>query len=222
MNPRYKSSQKWTALPEEFCNQIKSLFQNNFKKDLGNNKHILVNGKIFQKEILLRVGIHTEKELRHFNFESSIDIAVSTKNLDESLSKENNKEELGEDIIGQVSIAIDAIATLMHEYFQNDCDLELPYTWTEMSFDKKTVWIQHSSTNTDLEEQANKLLGLDSDSDLVHESEEIETSDLLDSTEEQFDQFMKDQKLNFDDNQSETSNPQDQSHIKNKKKDDLH
>ncbi|MCM2353483.1 MAG: hypothetical protein NDI63_07670 [Pseudobdellovibrio sp.] len=196
MNPRYKVSQKWTAFPPEFSEQIRSVFVQNFEKQLGKTMSLSVDGRIYQKEITLRIGLHSKGELKHFNFEASVDLPPNPAN-------DENK------IFETISVAVDALASLVAEYFENDQDIELPYTWTESTFEGKKVWVQHSTENPDLEAEANKLLGLADDDGVLKNAEDEKSEDVLDATEEEFDEFAE----------NLSSEPQ---MFKKKKKDDLH
>jgi len=196
MKPRYKLSQKWTLFPQEFSDQIKTLFTTNFAKDLGSNIQVFVEGRIYPKEIMLRVGLHTKGELKHFNFEASVDLPKTSQSESEQA------------IFDQISLMVDSIGTLINEYFDNDLDIELPYVWTETDFSGKKVWIQHSSENPDLEAQANALLGL-KDESLIKNADEEKSDDVLDTTEEEFEEFAE----------QISTEPQ---MFKKKKKDDLH
>ncbi len=196
MNPRYKISQKWTAFPPEFSEQIRSVFVQNFEKQLGKTMSLSVDGRIYQKEITLRIGLHSKGELKHFNFEASVDLPPNPAN-------DENK------IFETISVAVDALASLVAEYFENDQDIELPYTWTESTFEGKKVWVQHSTENPDLEAEANKLLGLADDDGVLKNADDEKSEDVLDATEEEFDEFAE----------NLSSEPQ---MFKKKKKDDLH
>lgn len=196
MNPRYKISQKWTAFPPEFSEQIRSVFVQNFEKQLGKTMSLSVDGRIYQKEITLRIGLHSKGELKHFNFEASVDLPPNPAN-------DENK------IFETISVAVDALASLVAEYFENDQDIELPYTWTESTFEGKKVWVQHSTENPDLEAEADKLLGLADDDGVLKNAEDEKSEDVLDATEEEFDEFAE----------NLSSEPQ---MFKKKKKDDLH
>jgi hypothetical protein len=154
MDPRKKESKKWSPLPPELSNQIKSVFVENFESRLD-GKLVKVEGRIYPTEILMRVGINTKGELRFQNFEVSLDHSP-----------------LKKDTLAQINIAVDAIASLMLEYFDNDEDHEMPYVWQEYPFEKQSIWLQYSSVNSDLEAEANKLLGLTEDDSLLKETEE--------------------------------------------------
>lgn len=196
MNPRYKISLKWTAFPQEFSEQIRLIFVQNFEKQLGKTMSLSIDGRIYQKEITLRVGLHSKGELKHFNFEASVDLPANAA---------GNETKIFETI----SVAVDALASLVAEYFENDQDIELPYTWAETTFEGKKVWIQHSKENPDLEAEANKLLGLADDDSVLKNAESEKSEDILDATEEEFDEFAE----------NLSSEPQ---MFKKKKKEDLH
>lgn len=154
MIPRKKESKKWTNLPPDFCNQIKTVFEQNFKAHLG-PKRLRVEGRIYLAEILLRVGINTPGELRYQNFEVSLDHSKAL-----------------QDAIAQIHIGVDAIASLMVEFFENEEDHEMPFVWQEYPFEKQKIWLQYSSENPDLEAEANRLLGLKEEAALLKETEE--------------------------------------------------
>ena len=151
MNPRKKESKKWSNLPPEFANQIKTVFEDNFSSYLT-EKTIRVQGRIYPDEILLRVGVHRKGELRFHNFEVSLDHSALLQNT-----------------IPQIHLAVDAIASLMIEFFETEETHELPYLWREIPFEKQKIWVQFTTENPDLEAEANKLLGVEEN--LVNEDE---------------------------------------------------
>lgn len=173
LTPRYKSSQKWTEFPPELTQEISTIFKQNFEKQLGNNTKIHVSGRVYPKEILLRVGLHKKGELKYQNFEVSLD-------------HENKQEQ----VIQMIYLAVDAIASLMLEYFENDETHELPYSWMEYPFNGKKVWLQFSTENPDLQAEADKLLGIHDES-LLKNAEDERSEDALDATEEEFDELVE-------------------------------
>ncbi len=146
MNPRKKESKKWSNLPPEFANQIRTVFEDNFRTHLT-EKTIRVEGRIYSFEILLRVGVHRKGELRFHNFEVSLDHSSVLQNT-----------------IPQIHLAVDAIASLMIEFFETEETHELPYLWREIPFEKQKIWVQFTTENPELEKEANKLLGIAEDS----------------------------------------------------------
>ncbi len=161
MYPRKKESKKWSALPPELAKQINGVFIDNFKAYLV-GKTLKVEGRIFPTEILMRVGINIKGELRFTNFEVSLDHSAELQNT-----------------VQQIHVAVDAIASLMAGYFENEDDHEMPLVWQEYPFEKQNIWLQYSSANPDLEAEANKLLGLDATA-LLNEDElaEVELAGL--------------------------------------------
>lgn len=154
MKPHKKESKKWSPLPPELLKQIQAVFDENFKTHLD-GKVLKVEGRIYPSEVLMRIGINRKGELRFHNFEVSVDHD----------SKKQNT-------ILQIQLAVDAIASLMMDYFENNEDQEMPFVWQEYPFEKQKVWLQYSSTNPDLEAEANKLLGLAQEEALLRETEE--------------------------------------------------
>ena len=161
MHPRKKESKKWSAIPAEFLGQIKTVFEQNFQNHL-NDQTIKVQGRIYPSEIVLRVGLHKKGELRHRNFEVS---------LDHSSVQQNT--------IQKIHLAVDAIGSLMIEYFEADESVDLPYVWREVPFEKEAVYFQFTTENPDLEEEANKLLGVENknliNEDSTDDDDEIES-----------------------------------------------
>ena len=174
MNPRYKSNKKWTEFPSDLSDSISNIFKQNFVKQLGTETEVHVSGRFYEKEILVQIGLHKKGELRYSNFEVSLD----------------HKNE-SDKVIELIYIAVDAIASLMVEFFENDESIELPYTWMEYPFNEYVVWLQFSTENPQLKDAADKLLGESDDSLLKEIDEENMSSDILDSNEEDFEEFVK-------------------------------
>src|SRR5258708_4434002 len=63
MEPRLSTSRKWTPLPEELIKQIRSVFKQNFKAQIGTGS-IEANGKIFPEEIMVSVGFREKDALK--------------------------------------------------------------------------------------------------------------------------------------------------------------
>lgn len=153
MNPRLKSSKKWTSFPKEYSDQIQTAFKENFAQYLDQGE-LIVEGRIYSEEILLRVGYLEAGRLLQANFEVSMDYS--------------NKDQ---DAIKSIHNCVDAAASMMMEYLENDGEVDFPYTWKEFPFQGKKIYLQYSTENTSLEEQANKLLGIDEDT-MLHDEED--------------------------------------------------
>ena len=206
MNPRKKESKKWSALPPELSQQIKTLFEESFSEYLTEKK-LKVEARIYPTEILMRVGVNYKGEIRYHNFEVSIDHDPKKQNT-----------------VTQIRVAVDAIASLLLEFFDLEEEHEMPLVWQEYPFEKQKIWLQYTSANTDLEAEANRLLGIKEGDELLHgvddlglEMEDVEISD-------------EDLKMP-DDEDIDTSKPKifrvatdnpDDSVKKKKKKEDMH
>ncbi len=166
MNPRKKESKKWTAIPSELAKQIQNVFQESFSTHLT-GKTLKVEGRIYPAEVLMRIGINSKGELRFQNFEVSIEHS-STK----------------QDTVQKITIAVDAIASLMVDYFEKEEEHEMPFVWQEYPFEGEKLWLQYSSTNSELEATANKLLGVEEESHLLKETkDDLEAFDIPDDEE---------------------------------------
>lgn len=168
MTPRLKSSKKWTAFPKELIDQILSAFEENFKDTL-NEAEILVEGRIYPQEILLRVGLLEKGRLKQKNFEVSAEY---------SSEKEN--------AVQKIFVSVDAAATLLLDYMEKEqskgedeieSDIDVPYTWKEMEFEQEKLFIQFSTVNSKLEAEADRLLGLVQGEELYVDEEEDEDFD---------------------------------------------
>ncbi|WP_374030171.1 hypothetical protein [Bdellovibrio bacteriovorus] len=153
MNPRLKSSKKWTAFPKEYSEQIQAVFRENFSQYLE-NAELLIEGRIYTEEIVLRVGYHEEGRLAQANFEVSMNYSQSE-----------------QDAVSRIHNCVDAAASMMMEYFEKEGEVDFPYVWKEYPFQGKKLYLQFTTENSSLEAEANKLLGLEDDT-LLHEEDE--------------------------------------------------
>lgn len=160
MQPRLKSSTKWTNLPQDVASQIQNVFEQNFQKELGNAR-VIVEGRLYPQEIVLRVGYIEPGRLTQNNFEISMDYNPESENS----------------ALDTIHILVDVAASLLTEHFEdNEGELEIPNIWTEFPFEEHKVWLQHSTENTSLEKQANELLG-EWDDSLVQEISDEEAEE---------------------------------------------
>lgn len=162
MNPRLASSKKWTEFPNDYIEQIRSVFQENYTEQLKNST-IHVEGRIYPEEVVIRVGIHEKGRLAQMNFE--ISAQYSPKDID---------------AVDKIHDAIDFIASAMDEYFEEPEEADFPTTWTKVDFEKRDLYFQVSTVNTELEAMADKLLG-DEAKDLV--TDESDSQDVLDNSD---------------------------------------
>ncbi len=170
MKPRLPSSKKWTAFPKEFSEQIQGVFRENFNKELKKGE-LIVEGRIYPQEILLRIGFLEAGRLKQANFEISVEYSTKTN-----------------DAVDRINDAVDAAASMMMEFFEveqdPDQEPEFPLSWKEVPFNNRKLFMQFSTENTRLEAQADALLGV-TDKNLLNIEEESdeEVEQGLDDTE---------------------------------------
>ena len=148
MNPRIQSKAPWTTIPEEFAFKVLSALEDEFPKQ-SKNGEFLVEGKIFDNEILMRIGYLEKGRIRQINFEASVDYDREKSNT-----------------LDTFYICIDALGVWMNEYFtqiEQDEDVDLPLEWRASDFKNQTVFFQFSTVNSRLELEADRLLGITSE-----------------------------------------------------------
>ena len=156
MQPRLPSSKKWTPLPEDFTLKIREVFSGNFTKEAAEGEFI-AEGRIYPEEVLVRIGYLESGRLKQVNFEASVDYDKEKK-----------------DATKKIYAGIDAIASFMEQYFETpEAVEEFPINWHGYEFEEQMVYMQLSTINSKLEEEADRLLGLDEKA-LVKEHQEEE------------------------------------------------
>jgi hypothetical protein len=180
MTPRLASSKKWTAIPQEFAAQIRTVFEQQFEIEASHGE-FLIDGRIYPEEICLSIGYLEKGRLKQINFEASVDLPktpAANDELDDSTDETNEAQANAQSkTMDHLYTCIDAIGSLMEEYFEIGEDeeepFELPDRWTPFEFEGSTVYLQQSNVNTKLEQEADRLLGL-GEKALVHEDEPSE------------------------------------------------
>ncbi len=168
MTPRRPDSKNWTALPAEFTEKAQIVFTQNFHEE-SKKGQFSITGKIFPREILLRAGFGEKGQLRHANFEVSLDHSPDQKAMDKLF--------FGVDVLGSV------FETHFDHLREAEVDdIEYPIQWQEFEFEGSTVYLRFSTENTHLEAEADRLLGL-ADEALYQDEEVLGTEDALDRAE---------------------------------------
>ncbi len=147
MNPRNQIQSSWTSIPEEFSFKVLNALEAEFAKQAKAGEFI-VEGKIFDNEILIRIGYLERGRLRQINFEASVDY-----------DRESSE------ILDSFYLCVDSLGLWMHEYFEKaeqDEDQDLPLTWRPAEFKNNTVFMQFSTVNSRLEQEADRILGMSS------------------------------------------------------------
>lgn len=164
MNPRLPTSIKWTGLPTEFADKVRKVFADNFKAEAAAGQFI-VEGRIYPEEIVIRIGYLENGRLKQVNFEAS-----------SAYSKEANNA------FDKLYLCVDAIASMMEEAFEaEEEDVEFPLTWREYDFEGQPVFLQHSTVNSQLEAEADRILGLGGEGLLKEEFIDDEAKDAMDA-----------------------------------------
>lgn len=151
MEPRLKTSKKWTGFPKDYLKQIIDACGQNFSPQAKKGK-FHADGRIYPGEILLQVGYLESGRLKQANFEASIEY-------------ETRKD----DVLKLIHLAIDACASLLAEYFEEE-ETDFPREWKVFLIESREVYLRHTTDNTDLDAEADRLLG-EEDSSLVQEEE---------------------------------------------------
>jgi hypothetical protein len=149
MDPRLPTSRQRTKFPDELVKQMKSVFVEGFKGQLG-KAVVEIDGRIYPGELMLSLGFRRANQLKQPNFQ--ISLAYDAK-------KEN--------VLKLFHTMIDAMGALFDQYFQSDDDSEFPRYWEELDFEGKKLFVQYATDNSKLEKKANKLLGLEENEELI-------------------------------------------------------
>ncbi len=168
--PRLASSKKWTGLPEELLGNLQNVLKEEFKPEAQFGE-FLVEGRIYPEELILRVGYLEKGRLKQINFEASVDLPKAEERNPQNLSDDSEKSEPKESpVLQRLYSCVDVLGSLMQEYFEigDENEIDVPQSWSPIEFDGTTVYLQRSTYNTKLEEEADRLLGL-LDKRLVHE-----------------------------------------------------
>lgn len=95
-----------------------------------------------------------------------------------------------DDVVKLLNLAVDAAGSLFEQTFTSENDYDFPRTWAEVDFEGKKVFVQYSTVNTELEKQADQLLG-------VTEEEKLTGGDWTEEDEATLQEIKK--KLGVDD-----------------------
>lgn len=156
MDPRLKSSVKWTPFPEELCEQAQKVLTERFKDEYDLEKsQFVVEGRIYKEEILGRYGLRVEGQLKQHNFEISFEF--------------NSEKQKALTLIQE---SIDLVEYLWTELLEEDLnDDKLSRNWQIINFGKKKYSHKYSTVNTVLEEEADRLL-MEYEKKLVYDNSE--------------------------------------------------
>lgn len=163
MQPRLSSSRKWTAIPKELTVQIKTVFKQSFQQHIGKGT-VLADGRIYPEELLISVGVKLpDSKLKESHWLVSIGYSRGK-----------------DDVIKLLNLAVDAAGSLMEQLFTSENDYDFPRAWQEVDFEGRKIYIQYSTVNKELENQADKILGVAEGDDLAQgEWEDLESPESI-------------------------------------------
>ena len=159
IEPRLKSSVKWSELPTDIHDVVQSFIRREFSRYESEGEFI-VEGRIYPEEIILRLGFLPQGSLRQDNFEVSLDFKAGR-----------------EKAVDRIQLAIEVAPSLLTSYFDKR-ESDFPYEWRPFEFDEDTVFLRYSPVNSRLEAEADRLLGENTEG-LIQQTAEMEKIDLM-------------------------------------------
>ena len=170
LTPRAATSKQWSDLPAELIRDLMKIFTSQFKAEAARGE-FMIEGRIYPEELVMRAGFLEKGRLAQINFEASMDLPKNSTGplSEEDLDNEDSKT------MSSLYTCIDALGSLMEEYFElsEDEEIDVPKRWQAFDFEGETVYLQHSTFNSKLEEEADRILGL-LEKKLVHEESSSE------------------------------------------------
>ena len=143
-------------MPRDYVNQVRDLVQKAYAAQMENGE-VIVEGRIYPEEMLLRIGFLEHGRLRQANFEASIEYNPESGRAMDALS-----------------ICVDALGTMMDVYFANQSEesesVQFPIHWKAFNITSGNVFLRFSTVNTKLEAMADELLGQHGEADVDHPS----------------------------------------------------
>jgi len=166
IEPKNKNNSAFTKLPLELLETISEVFNENFEEQARSGEFVTF-GQVHQSELILRVGYLEKGTIKQVNFDTS-NVASGSE----------------AQIIASLEEMVFATKELFLDYFKNSNLENFSYHWNPLTASEKSgqVYYKLDMTNTELEKQANALLGDDFDADNedslivgeMSDSEEIE------------------------------------------------
>ncbi len=155
--PRNADSKKAIPLPKDFDKEIADLFFKEFKGNLKDNQTLEVKNTLYKNELMCSLYLKTTGQLKQQIFEVSIDYEVLAIENNDYEQSEIKKQ--AENIQNQISFIVDYLALCLDTFLIEN---KTPSSeWTKIDFQKQILFVRHHTSNLELEEQANKLLGED-------------------------------------------------------------
>ena len=201
--PRLGTSTKWTEIPEDFLAKVRTVFNNQFKQEAETGEFLAEGHIYPQELVLRvgyleagrlkQINFEASMDLKPVAEKpagASMQGPATISDIptfpgagmgsgfgdDGGVFADSDAD--GEDATGTMAslyICIDVLGSLMEEYFQKGDigEVDVPLHWKAYDFEDDIVYLQYSTVNTRLEEEADRLLGLLAE-DLVFEGEASE------------------------------------------------
>lgn len=160
MTPRRKDSLKWTTLPEELIGQIENVFADNFP-DPAKQGTFIAEGRIYKKELLFAIGYLPKDLIKQHNFVVSVEYNSQKDNF-----------------LNLVHLCVDVSANLLSEWWAHPEEPPTTDQWQEFKVQNQNFFVSYNTLNTHLESEANKLLGENTASDLINDSDQEDEVEL--------------------------------------------
>lgn len=173
MEPRLKNSTQWSPFPQELTEQMAEALMDRFAEEYDlENGQFVVDGRIYKNEIVGLYGLRLDGQLKQHNFEISLEF--------------DPEKQKALELIQQ---SMDVVEHLWTELLEDDLeDADLPRKWQTMPHNKVMYHFRYSTVNTDLEEQADRLLE-EFEKKLVYQTEDhSDFADLPDQGEDTTDE----------------------------------
>lgn len=162
-------NKKFSSTPEDLNNLIKETLIDSTEITLqSDDQSMNVRGRIYPDEILLKVSFNEKGAIRCHNFSASMDHSV-----DDS------------DIIDRMQNLMEALSSMMEEYFSAEEELDMPLDWHQYELENRKVFLMYSTENDEIDRQAEALLG-DETEDLEEDDSEYIGMDFFKEAEEKF------------------------------------
>ncbi len=161
ISPMNEKNTAYTAFPEELLSAIKEAFEEEFEEQAQEGEFFSF-GRIYQGEIVLKVGYLGTGNIAQVNFNTSIEASGSEAS-----------------VIPAVENLVFSSKELFVDYFKNKNLENFSYHWNPMNSSSKVSY-KFDACNTSLENQADALL---EDSPSPIEAEGLIVGDMSDSDE---------------------------------------
>ncbi len=143
MEPRLATSRtaRSVQLPGDLRDLIKNVLQEIYGEQLGQQK-IEIDGRIYEKEIVVAAGLSKPGTLRQTNLETSIDFKPGQQQATD-----------------QIHRCVEALGAAFGDLFNEEAHRELPAVWQPYFVEQTELFMRSSTRNFALDQKASEFLG---------------------------------------------------------------